>query len=175
MKNLNPKTTAQPDLVKTIELEKYAVTLENGHDVIAQLAQKHRAVYETYRNHLGVLYHIIEDEFLADQVFAMSFQFIVNLTKLELEYKYILGAFLELDDNFFSPNQETFLATPEGIPLLNSILKHTLDLFVLNEYDDLPTIYHKLGLKIKNYLEENGVLPKDLETLIPIYPRKEFN
>lgn len=176
MKILKTKITMLADKVKTIELESYQIDIENGHDVKCFIGQKHESLYRQYQPYLNTLYRSIEDEFLADQVYAMILQEMVNLSLLNRPDNVVIGFFQLLSDAFFWPTQDVFLGREEGIALLKSILKYSFDLFVSQEYRDLPGIYSKFNVEISRYLEENGCLPQDMETLFDtVFEKRQFH
>ncbi len=175
MKNLKTKITSLSDQKRKIELESYQIDIENGHDVKILLRKKHEVLYLKYQPYLNTLYRSIEDEFVADQIYATLMQYMINLSLLDLPDNVEIGFFTLVSDNFFWPTQPVFLGHADAIPLLNSILKYSFDLFIRQEYLDLPDIYSKLKMEICRYLDEKGVLPPNIETLLPDVEKPQLN
>jgi hypothetical protein len=99
----------------------------------------------------------------------------INLSLLDLPDNVEIGFFTLVSDNFFWPTQPVFLGREEAIPLLSSILKYSFDLFVRHEYNNLAAIYYELQMEIASYLAENGVLPQNIDVLLPPTEKPQLN
>lgn len=175
MKNLTTKITSLSDQKIKIVLESYQVNIENAHDIKVLLRKKHEDLYLKYQPYLNTLYSSVADEFVADLIYATLLQYMINLHLLDLPDDVDIGFFKLVSDNFFWPTQPVFLGNEGDIPLLNSILKYSFDLFIRQEYNNLPAIYYKFQIALANYLVENGVLPPDINIFFPPAKKQQLN